>query len=69
MEMTPRRQRWTRSRGPGTSEGIGWMAEGAADRPVQQHEEEVVETDLAKTSLRGPSQQRHSKRQIRWFNT
>lgn len=38
------------------------MAEGAADRPVQQHEEEVVETDLAKTSLRGPAYQGHSER-------
>lgn len=45
------------------------MAEGAADRPVQQHEEEVVETDLAKTSLRGPKRQRHGGRQIRWLDT
>lgn len=54
METTRRRRRLTRSKGLGTSEGIGQMTEGAADRPVQQHEEGVVETDLAKTSLRGP---------------
>lgn len=53
-ERMTRRRRSTRSRELETSAVIESRAESIADRPVLEHEEEVVATDLAKTSLRGP---------------
>lgn len=52
-ERKPPRRRWKQSIGREISATTGCWPE-IVSRPVREHEEEVVETDLAKTSLRGP---------------
>lgn len=45
---------------------IDSRAERIADRPVLEHEEDVVVSSLAKTSLRGPGEHTDVGRQVRF---
>lgn len=54
-ERTSRRRQSMRSKELETLAMTESQSESVAGRPVQEHEEEVVEARLAKTSLRGPS--------------